>query len=132
MLLARHFTLVYNIIASRLDIEVEHFRTTEIVARREGIVEGRIRFWDNSLFEFVEALVQDDLILVQVNYAYHFQDGNGQLCFRYDNAPHHPSIETFPHHKHVWDQSKNEERIEPAHPPQLAEVIREIDQILYG
>jgi hypothetical protein len=23
------------------------------------------------------------------------------VIFRYDNAPHHPEVKTFPHHKHV-------------------------------
>jgi len=34
-------------------------------------------------------------------YSYHYQDGNGKVIFRYDMAPHHIEIETFPHHKHI-------------------------------
>ena len=26
---------------------------------------------------------------------------NDEMVFRYDNAPHHPEIATYPHHKHV-------------------------------
>ena len=29
---------------------------------------------------------------------------SGKVILRYDNAPHHPYIETFPHHKHEHDR----------------------------
>jgi hypothetical protein len=34
------------------------------------------------------------------NYSYHWQDEHGKLLIRWDNAPHHKHIVTFPHHKH--------------------------------
>ena len=34
------------------------------------------------------------------NSRHHWQDGNGVLIKRWDNAPHHPAIETFPYHLH--------------------------------
>jgi len=34
-------------------------------------------------------------------YRYHFMDGSDQLIFRYDNAPHHPEVATFPDHTHL-------------------------------
>ena len=33
-------------------------------------------------------------------YHHHWQDGNGVLIKRWDNAPHYPAIDTFPHHLH--------------------------------
>ena len=30
----------------------------------------------------------------------HWQDKNNELLIRWDNAPFHRDIETFPHHKH--------------------------------
>ena len=33
-------------------------------------------------------------------YAYHVSKGT-QLVIRWDNAPHHRQVNTFPHHKHV-------------------------------
>ena len=35
------------------------------------------------------------------NYSYHFQDKNGNLITRWDNAPHHQNIITYPHHRHI-------------------------------
>ena len=31
-------------------------------------------------------------------------DEKQALIFRYDNAPHHESVQTFPHHKHTLSQ----------------------------
>ncbi len=64
----------------------------------------RIRFQNNELLEFNEAVIADDENRVtHLGYRYHFQDKNNQLIFRYDNTPHHPGIESFPHHKHTPD-----------------------------
>ncbi len=38
-----------------------------------------------------------------VKYSYTLLHGE-RLVLRYDNAPHHPYIETFPHHKHEQDR----------------------------
>ncbi|MEJ5199337.1 MAG: DUF6516 family protein [Anaerolineae bacterium] len=46
----------------------------------------------------------------------------GQRVFRYDNAPHHPEIVTFPHHKHIGPQ----DRVAPSDQPSLSQVLAEI------
>jgi Family of unknown function (DUF6516) len=33
-------------------------------------------------------------------YAYHWQDREGQLRSRWDNAPHWPGVTSYPHHQH--------------------------------
>lgn len=33
-------------------------------------------------------------------YSYHWQDKDSNLIIRWDNAPHHKELRTFPHHKH--------------------------------
>ena len=33
-------------------------------------------------------------------YAYHISKGS-ELIIRWDNAPHHKQIKTYPHHKHI-------------------------------
>ncbi|MEK7730197.1 MAG: DUF6516 family protein [candidate division KSB1 bacterium] len=33
-------------------------------------------------------------------YSYHWQEAQNQLIIRWDNAPHHPQIKSFPHHRH--------------------------------
>lgn len=49
------------------------------------------------MFEFFE--IQSDRVKV-IKYSFHWQKDNGQLIKRWDNAAHHPEIETYPHHLH--------------------------------
>jgi hypothetical protein len=39
-------------------------------------------------------------------YAYHWQDKEGHLRVRWDNAPHWPDTPTQPHHKHIMSGDK--------------------------
>ena len=62
---------------------------------------------------------------VRVRYAYAYVR-EGQRVLRYDNAPHHPEIVTYPHHKHVGAA----ERLAPADQPSLSQVLSEIEGLL--
>ena len=42
-------------------------------------------------------------------YSYHWQDVNGRMIIRWDNAPHHRHLKTFPHHKHTPEVEESEE-----------------------
>lgn len=66
-----------------------------------GYVEGEIMFVDSSRLIFFEFLRQIATGLNREKYRHHFMDASNQLLFRYDDAPHHPGIATFPHHKHL-------------------------------
>lgn len=57
-------------------------------------------------------------------YAYHWQDANKNLLARWDNAPHHPQLHTFPDHFHKGT------RIEPAVQPSIREVLEYISKQL--
>jgi hypothetical protein len=52
----------------------------------------------------------------------------GDLIFRYDNAPHHQklNLSTFPHHKH----DRHEDNIVISTAPFLEVVFQEIQQII--
>jgi len=39
-------------------------------------------------------------ILTRPKYRYHLQASGGKLVSRWDNAPHHPDVSTFPDHRH--------------------------------
>ncbi len=131
MRLQRYFDRLYTILTSREDWVIEALHIDEIVPDQEGLIDGRLRFWDASLLEFSEALSVRNMILVKTRYAYHYQNSQRQLVFRYDNAPHHSQINTFPHHKHVVNPTTQIERIESTTVPDLTEVFREIDEFLY-
>ena len=59
-------------------------------------------------------------------YKFHYQQTDSTLIFRYDSAPHYPDLSTFPHHKHT------PAGVFEAESPDLADVLREIDGILYA
>jgi hypothetical protein len=66
----------------------------------KGLWRYRLTLQDKSfveMFEFFE--IQSDRVKV-IKYSFHWQQDNGQLIKRWDNAAHHPEIETYPHHLH--------------------------------
>ena len=65
-----------------------------------GYVKGEILFVDGSHLTFFEFLLQRPAGLLRDKYRYHFMDADCRLVFRYDNAPHHSTVATFPHHRH--------------------------------
>ena len=38
--------------------------------------------------------------LTRPKYRYHLQDSDSRLVSRWDNVPHHPTVSTFPDHRH--------------------------------
>jgi len=59
-------------------------------------------------------------------YAYHWQDAEGKLLVRWDNAPHHHALPTFPDHFH------NGPIIEPSIQPTIRNVLDYIAHQLSG
>jgi len=58
------------------------------------------------------------------SYSYHWQGMNLQLIVRWDNAPHHQQLTTYPHHKHVG------EKVLPSFEIGISEVLAYISTIL--
>lgn len=40
-----------------------------------------------------------------LKYSYYWLDDNHNLIIGWDNAPHHIHVKSFPHHKHIEEQS---------------------------
>ncbi len=59
-------------------------------------------------------------------YRLHYMNGAGQMLFRYDNSPHHPEIDSHPHHKHTPD------KISPSNMPSIKDILNEISAIIVG
>ncbi|MCF2138402.1 MAG: DUF6516 family protein [Candidatus Thorarchaeota archaeon] len=72
---------------------------------------------DNFYFLKIKAELVDESVLYirefvsesEFDYSYHWQDKNGNLITRWDNAPHHTQVQTFPHHKHTPDVEASNE-----------------------
>lgn len=61
-------------------------------------VKIKLRLSDGSELharEYVDANERD--------YSFHWQTADKQLIGRWDNAPHHRAVATFPHHRHTPD-----------------------------
>ena len=86
-----------------------------------GLVRGRVTFWDGSYLDLYEVISTELGYPVRISYAYTYLN-DGKRVFRYDNAPHHPEIVTFPHHKHIGPQ----DRLTPADQPGLNSVLQEV------
>ncbi len=120
-----YLSRLYDILLSRGEIEIEAIHLDRPV-ENQGIVAANLRFYDGSLLSFDERVRVERNRIVKIEYRYHYQDADGVLIFRYDNAPHHPKIATYPNHLHVG------ERVEAAEPPDLGDVLRRIDELLYS
>ncbi len=74
-------------------------RKYEILDYKEGrdfyFLKIKAELMDGSVLYIREFVSENE-------YSYSFQwQKNGNLLIRWDNAPHHRHLETFPHHKHV-------------------------------
>jgi hypothetical protein len=57
---------------------------------------GQITFLQGTVLNFTEVVLP-----LRVRYRYHYSFVDNRLIFRYDNAPHHAEVNSFPHHKHM-------------------------------
>ncbi len=58
------------------------------------------------------------------NYSFHWMNKNKELITRWDNAPYHTQVKTFPHHKHEKKTISESQEIT------LKEVIQYIEEKL--
>ncbi len=91
----------------------------EILTSSRANLRIRIRFSNEYMLELNEAFTIEERNLKHLNYRYHFQDNKNNLIFRYDNAPHFPELELFPHHKHLPD------KVFGVNKPSIIDVIQE-------
>ncbi|MCL4262367.1 MAG: hypothetical protein KJ069_04100 [Anaerolineae bacterium] len=116
---------LYDTIISRGYVEVEQL-AFDNRSNRRGTISGRLKFHDGSLLDFGEVLIVQNRQVGKLRYAYHYQNVSSEVIFRYDNAPHYPNLPTHPHHKHVGSTA-----VEPSLAPDLSEVLREIEQLIF-
>lgn len=62
--------------------------------------------------------------LTRPKYRYHLQTSDGTLVSRWDNAPHHPDVPSFPHHRH------DRKGVYPSPPITIPEVLDTILQFI--
>lgn len=91
----------------------------EIRPNKQAIIKAEIILIDNSVL-YIKEYIDAKYKIEKVSYAYQYQDGDGRLIFRYDNAVHRPALR-FKEHKHI----KAEVIIE-ASLPDISDIIDEV------
>lgn len=96
-----------TISASPEVIHVEVIRRTvwETGTEVVGLYRYKLNMSDGSLLELMERLVQEQQALTVSKYRHHWQDKDARIIKRWDNAPHHKQIKTFPHHLHEGSET---------------------------
>jgi hypothetical protein len=90
------------------------------------LLQSRLRLYDGSVLIISEELEMiDKRQFHRQAYSYHYQKEDGTLVFRYDNSPHYPRLASFPDHKHI------ESSVIESSAPDLIEVLKEIDGLIY-
>ena len=130
MRLERYLSRLVDTINSRHDLTIEEYELAHGVGGDASLI-ARLRFPDGSLLDLAEFVYEEQTSsgryrICKASYRYHYQKVTGDVAFRYDDAPHHQTVSTFPHHKHVGN------RVEAAEAPDLTDVLREIDVTVYG
>ena len=64
---------------------------------QEGFIRIRAKLSNGDLLEAFEFVVIAPDGLQTLTYRIHLQRDDGQLRWRWDNAPHHQEVATFPH-----------------------------------
>ncbi len=123
MLISEYFQKIESQIADCIYI-IETSLVKDKRSLHIGIIEGELFFTDESRLHFIEFINVKETIEVY-KYSYHYQDRNSDLIFRYDMAPHHREIKTFPHHKHIHSNNVIE-----AFSPAFAQVLDEICDLI--
>ena len=58
----------------------------------------RVLLTNGDFVEMTERILEARGTLEVTKYRHHWQDRHGRLLKRWDNAPHYPAIDTFPHY----------------------------------
>ena len=123
MLINEYFNEVESQISKRIHI-LESRITRDKRSAHIGIIEGELVFKDESVLHFIEFVNVKDALEVY-KYSYHYRTDLGDLIFRYDMAPHHREIDTFPHHKHL-----SQDKVIRTPIPNLQMVLDKIDDLI--
>jgi len=98
-------------------IEIIEFVEEEHVSK----LKIKTKLVDASYFWIREIKRRSELIA----YSYYWLRSNGTVIIGWDNAPHHPEIENFPHHKHIG------KKVEPSHDTNLEDILDFIKKYYY-
>ena len=87
-------------------IIIEQSINFDFVSDEMGIITGKLVFIDKSILDFME------LVSVKgVEYRFQYMNQNKELICRWNSAPHHKEVPTFPYHLHTKKGVKESKKI---------------------
>ena len=90
----------------------------ELRAGKQAVIKAEIVLVDGSCL-ILREYIESKYGLEKLSYAYQYQDRDGNLIFRYDNAAHKPKLDSV-NHKH------SSTGIEMVNPPKMSELVDEV------
>ncbi|MEW6187978.1 MAG: DUF6516 family protein [Thermodesulfobacteriota bacterium] len=87
-------------------------------------LKGQVVFIDSSTLDMAIYITETRDTLYIDKYRFQYMNSREHFVFRYDNAPHHPEIKTFPDHKHL------SEGIIPSIRPSFKDILNEISAFI--
>ena len=100
---------------------IEQSINFDFISDEMGIITGKLVFIDNSIFEFMELVSEQE-----AEYRFHYMDKNKDLIVRWDSAPHYREIKTFPYHMHKKKGVKESKKVN------FVEIIEVITEKVIG
>ena len=121
MLLTEYFARIVKDIEeySKTNLIIDSELRIDCRTEKIGIIKGTITFLGNSCLFFTEYL-DVKYKIEKLMYSFHYQQKDGTLIFRYDNAYHKPRL-GFAAHKHLPSGEIIQSEI-----PELKDVFEEI------
>jgi hypothetical protein len=102
-----------SIVESILSIDSDGFGDYYRLKIQARLVNGwKLHVWEHATPKFQR-------------YAYHISKGT-QLIIRWDNAPHHRQVKTFPHHKHVKEDILESKEMS------IEDIVKELENMIRG
>jgi hypothetical protein len=92
----------------------------EIVKDLEGYLRIRASLIDGGQLDIFIYVISNHKISIK-KYSFHWQDKDKKLVMRWDNAPHHPGLDNFPHHLHLEGETK------PSTEPYFINILKKIE-----
>jgi hypothetical protein len=92
--------LLLTTLASPHVKRVEKLRQEEDTTGSLGFIRYRLTLSNDSLLELTERVEVQAREIVVTKYRHHCLVRTGRLIKRWDIAPHHPEVPSFPHHLH--------------------------------
>lgn len=101
------------------------------IARREiALADGKLRvnlvLNDGGIAELFEYVSDSEGNIQLLKYSFHWQDAQGKLRKRWDNAPHYPNLPNAPHHVHTEDNTVQE----VTQVPDILSIIEKFEEAL--